>query len=228
MAHARVVSFAGVVAVLGCAGSNPTPAAEPDARSQLATTPPSTFQGTRWGTFHSKRFELSLGMPDGATWKIDDHKTPWLRAIHAPTRSALTVRSWTEDSNVTRRSCYARARAWEPRLPDLEGQSLIDDKTRVLLGSRDARVAVGVTVAADPDPVTGGFVVAIVGDVRRCIVVAFQTEANGAGAQDEVADRLAIAADRLLPSMKLDQSFTPSREPAMPPPGAPGGDLGGR
>jgi hypothetical protein len=43
-----------------------------------------------------------------------------------------------------------------------------------------------------------------------------------------VADRLAIVADRVLPSMKLDQSFTPSREPVMPPPAGPGGTLGGR
>ena len=57
--------------------------------------------------------------------------------------------------------------------------ALLDDKTRALLGSRDARVAVGVLVRPGPQPATGGFVVAIVGDVRRCAVVAFQTEASG-------------------------------------------------
>jgi hypothetical protein len=56
----------------------------------------------------------------------------------------------------------------------------------------------------------------VVGEVHRCVLVAFQTEASGAAAQDEVADRLAIVTDRLLPSMKLDPSFLPSREPVAP------------
>jgi hypothetical protein len=169
-----------------------------------------------------------MGLPDGATWKIDDHRSGWLRATHEPTHSALLLRTWAEDSNVTRKACYARAREWEPRLPDVDAAPLIDDKTRPLLGSRDARVAVGVLVRGGPAPVTGGFVVAIVGDVRRCAVVAYQTEASGQLAEDEVADRLAIVSDRLLPSMKADQSFAPSREPAIPLPGAAGGAGGVR
>jgi hypothetical protein len=140
----------------------------------------------------------------------------------------LSLRSWSEDQNVTRQACYSHAREWDPKLPDLEGAPLIDDRMRTLLTNQDARVAVGVTVHSAPDPVTGGFVVAIVGAIRRCILVAFQTEAGGPSAQDEVAERLAIVADRLLPSLKLDQSFAPSREPAIPPPLGPGGAGGAR
>jgi hypothetical protein len=229
MAHARVARSAPVaVLIVGCAATEPAPAA--------AVAPPpasvetrASFQGARWGTFHSKRFELSLGLPDGSTWKIDDHRSGWLKATHAPTRSALLVRAWSESENVTRKACYARARQWESGLPDLEAQPLIDDQLRTLLGYRDsARVAVGVLVRGGAEPATGGFVVAIVGEIRRCFLVAFQTEASGAEAEDEIADRLAIVTDRLLPSMKLDQSFTPSREPAMLPPAGPGGAGGAR
>jgi hypothetical protein len=223
MAHARVALAAvAILAASACAGSEPAPKVV-DVEKPAPSEPIGSFQGTRWGTFHSKRFELTMGLPDGATWKIDDHRTAWLRAAHEPTHSSLLLRSWAEDSNVTRKGCYARAREWEPRLPDLDAERLIDDKTRALLGSRDARVAVGVLVRPGPQPATGGFVVAIVGDVRRCAVVAYQTEASGQSAEDEVADRLAIVSDRLLPSMKPDQSFAPSREPAIPPPGGPGG-----
>jgi hypothetical protein len=91
------------------------------------------------------------------------------------------------------------------------------------VGDKDARVAVGVAPPAAPGASTGGFVVAVVGSVRRCIVVAFQTEAGGPTAGDEVAGRLALIADRLLPSLKLDQSFAPSREPLIGSPGGPGG-----
>ena len=169
----------------------------------------------RWGTFHSKRFELSLALPDGSAWQIDDHHSGWLEAVHEPTRSSLILRIWNEDQVTTRGGCYARGREWEARLPDLEHLPLIDDKISAILGYRDARVAVGVAVHGDPRPSMRGFVVAIVGDVHRCVVVAFETEASGAGAEDAVADRLAIVEARLLPSLKLDASLTPPRAPAL-------------
>src|SRR5258706_1806931 len=224
MAHARLV-LAGSVAVVmfGCGGSGASPAAEPDARRGFAAEPLGSFQGTRWGTYHSKRFELSLGLPDGAGWKIDDHRSAWLRATHSPTQSSIGLRTWGEEGNVTRSSCYARAREWDPELPDLDAMTLIDDRTRLLFGSRDVRVAVGIVAGNATAPATGGIVVAVSADVRRCIVLAFRTQVRGPSSQDEVADRLVIVADKVLPSLKLDQSFTPSREPAIPPPAAPGG-----
>jgi hypothetical protein len=229
MAYARVAFAAGLAAVVvACAGAEPMPAAAVEARVPASNETPASFQGTKWGTFHSRRFEMSLGLPDGSAWKIDDHRSPWLRATHDATRSALLVRSWSEGDNVTRKGCYARAREWEPGLPDLDAEPLIDDRPRPLFGDRDARVAVGVRVRGGAEPVTGGFVVAIAGDIRRCVLVAFQTEAKGASAQDEVADRLVIVTDRLLPSMRLDQSFSPSRVPAMLPPAGPGGAGGVR
>ena len=200
-----IVAGCGASAPLASSPSRPTPAASAEA--------PASFEGTRWGTFHSKRFELSLGLPDGSSWKIDDHKSPWMRAGHEATHSTILLRSWSEGENVTRKACYARAREWEPGLPDLETLPLIDDGMRKLVGDKDARVAVGVAPPAAPGASTGGFVVAVVGSVRRCIVVAFQTQTGGPTAGDEVAGRLALIADRLLPSLKLDQSFAPSREP---------------
>ena len=237
MAHARIVHAASVAVVLvGCAGSGAAPAGPADPRP-LEVEPPGSFQGKRWGTFHSTRFELSLALPDGAAWRIDDHRSAWLRATHGPTQSSLSLRSWTEEANVTKKACYARAREWDARLPDIDDAAkspsgdagpLIEDTMRKLLGDRDARVAVGVVVREGADPAIGGFVVAIIGDVRRCTLIAFRTEATGASAQDEVADRLAIVSDRVLPSMKLDQSFTPSREPPLVPLPVGGAAGGGR
>jgi hypothetical protein len=151
-----------------------------------------------------------------------------MRAGHEATRSTLLLRSWSEDQNVTRQVCYARAREWEPGLPDLEVASLIDDGTRKLLGSQDARVAVGVEARTARGGGVAGFVIAIVGSVRRCMVLAFQTRAEGQGADDEVASRLAIIAERLLPSLKIDPSFAPSREPLIGSPALPGAAGGPR
>src|SRR5262245_56047856 len=122
MAHARVAfSATAAVLVVACAAAEPVPAAAIDAPA-VAKTPPASFQNTRWGTYHSKRFGLSLGLPDGSAWKIDDHRSGWLRATHDATRSGLVLRSWSESDNVTRKACYDRARQWESGLPDLDAQ----------------------------------------------------------------------------------------------------------
>ncbi len=223
MAHAGLVlALSCVIVVAGCGAAPPSTLA-PGPAPVASAEPPASFDGTRWGTFHSKRFELSLGLPDGSSWKIDDHHSPWMHAGHEPTHSTLSLRSWSEDQNVTRKACYARAREWEPGLPDLDASPLIDDSMRKLMGDKDARVAVGVTSPGGPGAMTGGFVVAIVGSVHRCLVVAFQTQAGGPSANDEVAGRLALVEGRLLPSLKLDQSFAPSREPLIGSPGGAGG-----
>jgi hypothetical protein len=211
--------------VAACA-SAPAPAPVSAPPPQASASAPASFEGARWGTFHSKRFDLSLGLPDGSAWKIDDHRSPWLRASHESTHSTLLARSWSEDQNVTRKACYARAREWEAALPEIDGAGLIDDGMRKVLGGEDARVAVGIDARVSPG--VGGFVVAIVGSIRRCMVFAFQTRAEGQGAEDEIASRLALVAERFVPSIKLDQSFAPSRVPLTGLPGAPGEAGGAR
>jgi hypothetical protein len=222
MAHARVAAVVSIVVIAACGGA-PTPAAEVAPLPSAAPIAKS-FDDAKWATFHSKRFELSLRFPDGPAWRIDDHKSPWLRATHEATRSKIALRSWREETNVTRAECYARARGWDPTLPDLDAARLLEDGVRPL-DNQSARVVVGLG-GAPGSPLVGGFVLAIVGEVRRCLFVAYQTEAEGAAGEGDIADRLAVIADRLLPTIKLDQSFAPSREPAIPSRPA-GGGAGG-
>jgi hypothetical protein len=227
MAYASVVLLRFVAPALiglSCSGSasGPPPLL---GRAEDGAPPGSSaaFERGRWGTFHSRRFELSLSLPDGSGWKIDDHNTRWLKMAHAATRSRLWLRKWSEDQLVTRKGCYERAREWESTLPDLEAGPLIDDGMRRPFEGLDARVAVGVRPGQAAGAADGGFVVAAVGEVRRCIVVVYQTEADGQTAPDAVAGRLAVVADRLLPSVKFDPSFAPAREPSRSTRGA--GDL---
>jgi hypothetical protein len=223
MAHSGLAVFiVGITVVAACA-SAPAPAPGPSAPPQAPASAPATFEGARWGKFHSKRFDFSLALPDGSAWKIDDHRSKWLDATHAATHSSLLARSWNEEQNVTRKACYAQAREWERVLPDLDSQPLIDDGIKKVLGNEDARVAVGLDARTPSTQGIDGFVVVIVGSVKRCMVFAFQTHADGQGAGDEIASRLAIIAERFVPSLSLDQSFAPSREPLTGAPGAPGG-----
>jgi hypothetical protein len=220
MAHARVAIAASFALIAACGGAQEHVAEAPPAAS-AAVPLAKSFDGAGWAPFHSKRFELSLRLPDGPAWKIDDHRSPWLRATHDGTRSKIVLRAWREEENVTRARCYAKARGWDANLPDLERARLVEDGTREVVG-QNARVVVGLDGPSEGAPI-GGFVLAILGDVRRCFLVAYQTEATGPTAEGDVADRLAIVADRLLASIKLDQSFAPSRVPATPSRPGPGG-----
>ncbi len=113
----------------GCAAAPSSNAGEPAAAvgQGEAAGEAAAFERGRWGTYHSKRLELSLALPDGRAWRIDDHSTLWLRATHAASSSALLARVWFEPSPVNDERCYARAREWEPRLPDLAAARIVDD-----------------------------------------------------------------------------------------------------
>ena len=217
-------------------GSGSAPASAQDGNAPSAP-PRTTFEGAHWGRYDSRRFELSLGLPDGAGWAIDDHRTPWLSARHAGTRSTVLVRAWSEDDLATRASCYARARGWDPSLPDINGAPLVDDRVRSLGGAMDARVAVGIVAgraATALGPASGdggtvgaagvagvenaelaGFAVASGASVRRCLVLVFRTAIDRAApsAADQMAGRLALATEGVFASLRLDDSLAvPQRD----------------
>jgi hypothetical protein len=228
LGRAKAAAFALVAACGGVSGlvaaacgasagpSGPPPQAPPASSAD----PASGFEGTRWGRFHSVRFELSLEFPDGARWRIDDHKTPWLLASHEASRSELYLRAWSEERPVTRQACYEKARSWQPKLPDLEKLQVVEDQLRKLGTAAPERRLDGVTQGMDARVVVGmapagggaasGYVVAVSESIRKCRVVVYET---AGGLPEEMADKLAVVAHKMLDSLRLDASFAPAREP---------------
>ena len=191
-------------------GSGSAPASGKEG-TEPSAPPRATFEGAHWGRYDSRRFELSLGLPDGAGWAIDDHRSPWLSARHAGTRSTVVVRAWSEDDLATRASCYARARGWDPSLPDINGAPLVDDRVRSLGGAIDARVAVGIATGTE----LAGFAVASGASVRRCLVLVFRTaiDRSAPSAADQLAGRLAVATEGVFASLRLDDALAvPQRD----------------
>ena len=141
------------------------------------------------------------------------------RGFARPTRRVHRGSSFghgpTVNSSPVRHATTARANGRES-LPDVDREHLVADDLRKLLKGKDARVAVGVTDTGMTPKSTGGFVVAVMADVRRCVVFAFETQAMGASAEDVVLDRLTLVTERLLPSLESDASFAPVRETATP------------
>jgi hypothetical protein len=198
--------------VLGCGGS-----ASPTGSVAASPFPADPFNpGVRVGRFHSTRFGLSIALPDGPRWRIDDHHSALLRATHAPTHSKVELVSWREAELVNRQKCEERARekgygerAGTEVTSEVAAVPTADWDTEVWLSTDDATQSqVGPQRAA---PVTG-HLFAFASNIRRCLYFHFSTEA----APPVVSDRLAYVRLRILGDLRLDSFDIPRERMDLP------------
>lgn len=206
-----------MVAALAAVGCGEQVALPPATPAAAAAT--SGFAEGRTGRFHSARFELSLVLPGGKEWSVDDHGSAELVAVHAPTSSRLTLRVLAMGELTNRRRCELEARSRSLVPPKLVVLDESDDSgppgfdSHVIVGvvPRDATAAAG--------PPVRGHVLAFAASLRRCLVIDFTAEVP-AGAEATLGDRLAVATTRILPTVKLDEAMTEADAPvplAAPP-----------
>src|SRR5262249_54179224 len=187
----------------------PPPRAPP-----IPPVPPPLGEST-WGTFRSERFELTLPLPDGRAWRIDDHTGPWLSATHRASESALVVRSWTEDGRVTRERCEERARLWRA-FPDPARAGEVKTRPIDAPAGFDTLVSVGVLTGKPEDPVSG-FALAFGGHGHRCFAWAYTTAARGPGAALLLGERLATMVERSLGRVEIENEVAPHIPKEKPP-----------
>jgi hypothetical protein len=212
VAHTRLARLVACAALsAGCAASPGSGVPVPGAAGKGDAGAPGSFPAGRNGTFHSARFELSLDLPDGKAWRIDDHDGPWLVAVHEPTSSTLNLRSWTEEQPATKHRCYDRAKQWKQGLPDIDTAHAVSDELRKLDGGVEARIVSGVEVA-EGSPHIAGYAVAVGTAVRKCVVIAYRTEAGRHAGPEAVADRLAVVSETVMSKVRFDRTLTPVRE----------------
>lgn len=158
-----------------------------------------------WGKFHSKRFGLTVPLPDGRAWKIDDHSRPALVAVHESTRSKLLVLATREDELVNRQKCEERARelGWVPASP----LTTVEDKVTIGPEAYDSRVWVAVD-AGRPGGAVDGHVFLFGGYVRRCLLVHLATTVASTAEEDVLSSRLAAAAARVVRGIAIDPPRT--------------------
>ena len=205
------------LALIGCGEAATSAAPVPTASAAAAA---SGFDEGRTGRFHSARFELSLVLPGGKEWTVDDHRTAALVAVHAPTSSRLTLRVLTLGELTNRRRCEleARARALVP--PKLAVLDESDEggppgfDTHVIVGvvPRDAPATESATATAASGPPLRGHVLAFAASLRRCLVFDFAAEVP-AGAEATLGDRLAVGTTLILPTMRLDPGMIQADAP---------------
>lgn len=198
----------------GCGSPAATKPPAPDLVTTSAHPVRFTADAGAWGAFHSKRFNVSVPLPDGKQWKIDDHRTEDLVATHAPTSSRLTLRAEFEEQLMNRARCEERAVALGILPADAEQRfTTVEDDAWVGPESYDSRVWVAVE-AGRPGGAVVGHVFLFGSWIKRCLLVHFATEVP-AKEEELLADRLAVAEERIVKAIKLDASRT-SQEADVP------------
>jgi hypothetical protein len=185
----------------------PTRAAGTDPPSSAAGRPPAyaTDDGS-WGKFHSKRFQLTVPLPDGRAWKIDDHRSPELVAVHPPTSSRLTILATQEEELMNRQRCEerAKARSWMPKAATL---TTVEDQVHVGPDAYDSRVWVAVDAVKEGGGVEG-HVYLFGAFLRRCLLVHLSTSVPSARDEEVLASRLVIGSARIVKAITLDPPRT--------------------
>jgi hypothetical protein len=165
--------------------------------------------------YHSARFALSLPLPAGRTWRIDDHSQAELLATHAATRSRVVLATFRTDALVGRTQCEALAR--ERKLFPAGDLRILEDETGITQQTFDTRSVVALAPGSGPDRPLVGHVMAFGGFLRKCFVFDFSTEVDGAADEPVLAARLAYARARILGGLELDPFAAVPREmPARP------------
>jgi len=159
--------------------------------------------------FHSTRFDVSLPLPDGKAWRIDDHHAPVLRATHAPTQSLVELAVWHEDELVNRAKCEARAHE-KGLAPEPAG-----DEVSAEVVAFPAGWDTGVWIGADHDAkeITGQ-IFAFGAFVHKCLYFRFVTKAP-LNEADAISGRLAFARLRIFGGLELDTFDVPRQQPGI-------------
>jgi hypothetical protein len=165
-----------------------------------------------WPRFVSTRFGVTLALPDGKGWKIDDHKKPYLYATHEPTHSVVVIKAWSDDALQSRQTCETTARL-ENLFPDAE--LVTAEEVHVAEPpSFDTRLLVAVETHGQKGAT--GHVIAIGGYIRRCLFFHFWSDVP-AGQEDLLLTRLALARTRIFGQLQLGNIDTVPREkPPLP------------
>ena len=168
-----------------------------------------------WGKFASKRFDLTIALPDGHAWRIDDHKTHWLVASHPASSTVVRVRMWREPELMSRDRCERRARDWTRDIPIIADARLLERRSEPELPAPgyDTELVSGIANAQRQGELVEGFILGFGASMKRCIAMVLTTSSNGPGASERVGDRLGIGM-RLLESISFRSDLDAiTREP---------------
>ncbi len=206
----------------GCGDPPPVNAPTRQDPAVKADPPSPEFAESTWGKFHSERFQLTVPLPDGKHWKIDDHTQPQLVAKHAGTSSAVTLYTTFERDLVNHKACEDRARD-----AGLVPKELRTVESTVTIGPEafDSRIWVAIEQgnASAKDSRLTGHIFLFGAYVRKCLFFHLATTVPTAQDEPRLSARLASARVSMVADLKIDpprttfESDLPTQAPTQPP-----------
>lgn len=199
----------GVLSSFGCAGQPPPSATPPEPREKSL---PADFSTTPFGVVHVASVPADVPLPDVHGWRALTSGS-FVRFEHAASASSFTLRVWRAARLVRPAQCEAEARLARPSLPELEPQSLLEERALTTPAGFDVRLR----VAAFPGKSSSirGAALAVGAGIGRCYVAAFETEADGPLAAELIANRLDAMVEGTFAGVRLANA----EERVPPPPG---------
>jgi len=194
--------------VFGCGGEAARPARAPEPPATAAAAPREGFDRD-WGERELRRVPAIVTLPNARAWHASTSGTFTLLEQRG-THSTLALRVTLAPRLVRPEQCEAEARLARPSLPAVDPSSVVERRTLAAPPGFDVRLVVGVTPV--PNGVHG-YALAVGAGTSRCYVAAFETESEGAGAADRVAERLAVVVSGTFETLRV-----PSAELYAPPP----------
>lgn len=176
--------------------------AEPAAPPRAPGGAPFVETEAAYGTFHSKRLRLSVALPDGKAWRIDDHSRPWLAARHDPTDTELSVGRVDVHELTSRDVCLERARRDGSVPADL---AVVEEARAEAPSGWDGVVLVGVRPRGGQGGAHEGHALLVAGHLRSCLFVHARTVARD---EAVLSERLALLRARTLDRVRLDETRT--------------------
>jgi len=151
---------------------------------------------------------MSLWFPQRAEWRVDDHTTSWLEAVHGRTDSRLRVKTWVHPQPASRAVCLVEASRTAPDLvPPVEGDGVLASAVLDSFESEElfapgfaSRVVVWVVAKDAEAGQYDGYVLGVGVEGRQCIVINFTThihtsDGKGLGRRLALGTRMVEAAE---------------------------------
>lgn len=182
----------------------PVIAAPPPITRVTFTTDPKPMR------YHSARFELSLPLPDGHGWKIDDHGTPLLVATHAATDATVTLGISVEPDLMNRQRCEAAAHA--RGLVHDDDLQTVADEVIVGPGPYDTHVTVAALPSSTEHRVISGHVMLYGAYMKKCLFVHYETRQREGEDEAALSARLAVARVQIMGGIRLEAFDAPKGE----------------
>jgi hypothetical protein len=142
---------------------------------------------------------LELELPEARAWRASASRV-WTRLEHVGTGSVFSIQGARAGRLVRPADGERRARLEKPELPKVPDFDEALER-RVIAAPPGFMTEISVSVVETPEGALEGHLLGFGAKTGRCLAFHFATSARGPGRETEVARRLGLFAERVLPSL---------------------------